>query len=287
MAEMELEAVLVLPVDRDTSLAVDAEGSASQVLAPDGRTGSRACCSSRRRVDRQDGEASLASGIQRAGSHQRLAPYSETARSKLASGKRHILGVRFDEWKVEPCLILHPARRVELCRSDVDADGSCALSREPRGEVGGPAPELDHVETCNVAERVQLRFGNAEDAPGEGSVRPTPFLRYRPCTRRSSASRARGSARRSRAQTRPSGKKSASSRRALAFESEPCTMFSESSSAKSPRIVPGAESSGFVAPIIVRTTEIADSPLTASASTGPDVMKSTREPKNGLPLCSA
>ena len=64
-------------------------------------------------------------------------------------------------------------------------------------------------------------------------------------------------------------------------------MFSESSSAKSPRIVPGAESSGFVAPIIVRTTEIADSPLTASASTGPDVMKSTSEPKNGFALCSA
>ena len=84
-----------------------------------------------------------------------------------------------------------------------------------------------------------------------------------------------------------SGKNSASSRRALAFESDPCTMFSESSSAKSPRIVPGAESSGFVAPIIVRTTEIADSPLTASARTGPDEMKSTREPKNGLPLCSA
>jgi hypothetical protein len=49
---------------------------------------------------------------------------------------------------------------------------------------------------------------------------------------------------------------------------------------------PGAESSGLVAPIIVRTTEIADSPLTASASTGPEVMKPTSEPKNGLPLCS-
>ena len=64
-------------------------------------------------------------------------------------------------------------------------------------------------------------------------------------------------------------------------------MFSERSVAKSPRIVPGAESAGFVAPIIVRTTEIADSPLTARASTGPDEMKSTSEPKNGLPLCSA
>ncbi len=64
-------------------------------------------------------------------------------------------------------------------------------------------------------------------------------------------------------------------------------MFSDSSRAKSPRIVPVAESSGFVAPIIVRTTEIADSPLTASASTGPEPMKSTRPAKNGLSLCSA
>ncbi len=75
--------------------------------------------------------------------------------------------------------------------------------------------------------------------------------------------------------------------RALAFESEPCTMFSESSSAKSPRIVPGAESSGFVVPIMVRTTEIADSPLTASARTGPELMKSTSPLKNGFPVCSA
>ena len=60
-------------------------------------------------------------------------------------------------------------------------------------------------------------------------------------------------------------------------------MFSESSSAKSPRIVPGAESSGFVVPIMVRTTEIADSPLTASARTGPELMKSTSPLEEGLP----
>ena len=54
------------------------------------------------------------------------------------------------------------------------------------------------------------------------------------------------------------GEEQASSRRALAFESEPCTMFSESRAAKSPRIVPGAESSGFVAPIIVADDRIAD-----------------------------
>ncbi len=64
-------------------------------------------------------------------------------------------------------------------------------------------------------------------------------------------------------------------------------MFSDRSVAKSPRIVPGAESAGLVAPIIVRTPAIAFSPRTASASTGPEVMNETSSPKNGLPLCSA
>ncbi len=38
-------------------------------------------------------------------------------------------------------------------------------------------------------------------------------------------------------------------------------MFSDSSRARSPRIVPGAESSGLVAPIIVRTVATALGPL--------------------------
>ncbi len=64
-------------------------------------------------------------------------------------------------------------------------------------------------------------------------------------------------------------------------------MFSLSTSAKSPRIVPGAESSGFVAPIIVRTVAIALGPSSASATSGPEVMKSTSSPKNGRAACSA
>ena len=43
----------------------------------------------------------------------------------------------------------------------------------------------------------------------------------------------------------------------------------ESSSAKSPRIVPGAESSGFVAPIIVRHDRDRHSPLTREREHGP------------------
>ena len=57
--------------------------------------------------------------------------------------------------------------------------------------------------------------------------------------------------------------------------------------AKSPRIVPGAESSGFVLPIMSRTVCTAPSASRASATIGPEVMKSTSSPKNGRSLCSA
>jgi hypothetical protein len=43
----------------------------------------------------------------------------------------------------------------------------------------------------------------------------------------------------------------------------------------------------LVEPIVVRTTEIADSPSSASASVGAEVMNSTSSPKNGFSACSA
>ena len=52
-------------------------------------------------------------------------------------------------------------------------------------------------------------------------------------------------------------------------------MFKPISSAKSPRIVPGALSSGFVAPIMVRTVDTAAGPSITIAITGPEVMNST------------
>src|SRR4051812_36436585 len=79
----------------------------------------------------------------------------------------------------------------------------------------------------------------------------------------------------------PGAKYSGNSRAALSDESDPCTMFSLSTSAKSPRMVPGAESSGFVAPIIVRTVAIASCPSRARATSGPEVMNATSSPKNG------
>ena len=91
-----------------------------------------------------------------------------------------------------------------------------------------------------------------------------------------------------RAQTSPaSPNQSSTSRCADSGESEPCTRLSGIASARSPRIVPGAAVAGFVAPIVVRTTEIADSPSSTSASVGAEVMNSTSSPKNGFSRCSA
>ena len=57
--------------------------------------------------------------------------------------------------------------------------------------------------------------------------------------------------------------------------------------AKSPRIEPGAASSGLVAPITWRAAVTASWPSSTIATSGPPVMKSTRSPKNGFSLCSA
>ena len=64
-------------------------------------------------------------------------------------------------------------------------------------------------------------------------------------------------------------------------------MFWPTSTAKSPRIEPGAASSGLVAPITWRAAFTACSPSSTIATSGPDVMKETSSSKNGLPSCSA
>ena len=65
-------------------------------------------------------------------------------------------------------------------------------------------------------------------------------------------------------------------------ESEPCTRLVPISIAKSPRIEPGAASSGLVAPITWRAASTASSPSSTIATSGPRVMNSTSSPKNGL-----
>src|SRR6185312_14315028 len=89
------------------------------------------------------------------------------------------------------------------------------------------------------------------------------------------------------AQAWMSPKKSATSRAADSGESEPCTMFAPTSTAKSPLMEPGAASSGLVAPITWRAALTASIPSSAIATIGPEVMKSTRSPKKGRSACSA
>ena len=48
------------------------------------------------------------------------APYSLTARSKLASGRPVVLGVAVDEREVEVVLVLERARRAQLLGGVVD-----------------------------------------------------------------------------------------------------------------------------------------------------------------------
>ena len=64
-------------------------------------------------------------------------------------------------------------------------------------------------------------------------------------------------------------------------------MLAPISIAKSPRIEPGAASSGLVAPISCRAALTASVPSSTIATIGPEVMKSTSSPKNGRSACSA
>jgi len=68
---------------------------------------------------------------------------------------------------------------------------------------------------------------------------------------------------------------------------EPWITFSSMVVAKSPRMVPGRASLGWVAPIILRTSATTPGPSRTMATTGPEVMKRTRPGKKGFSRCSA
>src|SRR5690606_17621380 len=70
------------------------------------------------------------------------------------------------------------------------------------------------------------------------------------------------------------GNHSAIARAADSGESEPCTTLSRLESERSPRMVPGAATRPSVAPLSARTTSIAWSPSSTSATSGPEVTKS-------------
>ena len=104
-----------------------------------------------RKISRPPGRSRrAASGTQRYGSAQMLAPYSEIARSKLASGRGTVSALPWMQREVEPVLGLEPARRRELRLGVVDADRPRAAPRQPGRDVAGPAAELDRVEAVEV-----------------------------------------------------------------------------------------------------------------------------------------
>src|SRR5436190_2391351 len=70
--------------------------------------------------------------------------------------KRDVLSHSLDERKLDAGFALHPARRVKLGRRRVDTDDLRAATREPRGEVRRPTPQLDGVYVAHVAEDLQL-----------------------------------------------------------------------------------------------------------------------------------
>src|SRR5215208_2058205 len=83
------------------------------------------------------------------------------------------------------------------------------------------------------------------------------------------------------------GNQSWISRSADSSESEPWTRLNVTSRAKSPRMDPGAASSGLVAPMTWRAAVVASRPSRTAATSGPPVMKSNSSPKKGLSVCSS
>ena len=106
-----------------------------------------------------------ASGIQRYGSAQIDAPYSEIARSNDASAQRDVLGARLEQRELEPEPLLHRPRGLELRGRHVHADRPGAQPREPCRHVRGPAAELDRVLAGDLRERAELRLRERATRP--------------------------------------------------------------------------------------------------------------------------
>ncbi len=134
-----------------------------------------------RKTSRPRGRSSrAASAIQRAGSHHRLAPYSDSAKSKLASGSGTFSASASISGNSMPCSRLHRARGGELALRLVDADGPRAAAGEPGREVGGAAAELDRVEPVDVGERADVVLRDAPHAPVGVRARPVELGRLDP-----------------------------------------------------------------------------------------------------------
>ena len=163
-------------------------------------------------------------------------------------GQRNVFSTRLDERELDPGLGHDTACRVELRRRHVDSDRAAAAPCKPGGEVRRSAAELDDVEPVHFAEDPDVVLAHAEH-PQVISASPHAARAfssvYSALVFVQSAAVPRDVVA---AQTRPSGKNSASSRRALAFESEPWTMFSEARARSRRGSFPGASRAGSSRP---------------------------------------
>ncbi len=187
---------------------------------------------------------------------------------------------------------LGPQPRVQR-RGHRRAARRCSRWRPRWGRSAGRRPRPD----CRPSSRAHpSRSRLLRPNPGEPSFQPIPTrigvhgvsvcrVRRRLTIRPGRAPSDRSS--RSYSCSSPGANQRASSVSAASGPSDACTMFWAVSRAKSPRIVPGAASCGRVAPLMARTTEIAFGPSKAAATSGAEVMNSTRPGKNGLPRWAA
>ena len=109
------------------------------------------------------GRSSLAaSGTQRAGSHHKLAPHSEMARSKLPGSGTSAASASMSG-KVMPDRSWQ--RRADSSWADLPRPGRPGTAPgQPGGEVRRPAAELDDIKAADVAEHAELLLGHVEDA---------------------------------------------------------------------------------------------------------------------------
>ena len=120
-----------------------------------------------------------ASGIQAYGSAHSAAPYSLIAPSKLPDSNGVVLGVAEVEREVDPELLLERRARSRAAR----ASCRCPTGRAPRfashaDTYAGPAAELDDVLAGDVVgQQVDVRLGDAPDAPRDLVRRPAPPAR--------------------------------------------------------------------------------------------------------------
>ena len=108
---------------------------------------------------------------------ERRAVFADRA-VEAAGLERRGFGVAEVEREVDAELPLEPASGLELRWRVVDPDRAGAALREPRRDVRRPAAELDDVLPGDVVrQQVDVRFGDAPDAPRDLVGRPAPPTR--------------------------------------------------------------------------------------------------------------